>query len=131
MDSEVIKNEEGVTSERWFVTDAGKHAMQLYEIKLEQDRQKAEAEAECRRIREVQKQQQVAIEKETLELMDQYFKHLMELDAKLKEEWKHISTLGAKGNIDQYKWARMIALAKERNGLRESSYARRYQDPDW
>jgi signal transduction protein with GAF and PtsI domain len=105
--------------------------MQLYEIKLEQDRQKAEAEAECRRIREVQKQQQVAIEKETLELMDQYFKHLMELDAKLKEEWKHISTLGAKGNIDQYKWARMIALAKERNGLRESSYARRYQDPDW
>jgi hypothetical protein len=133
MDSEVIKNEEGVTSERWFVTDAGKHAMQLYEIKLEQDRQKAEAEAECRRIREVQKQQQVAIEKETLELMDAYYKHLLEVQAKLKEEWKHISTLGAKGNIDQYKWARMIALAKERNGLREPnrSYARRDQDPDW
>lgn len=138
MDSEVIKNEEGVTSERWYVTDAGKHAMQLFEIKLEQDRQKAEAEAECRRIREAQKQQQVEIERETLELLDKYYKNLKAKSAELHEEWKNITTVAAKGSIDPYKWRRMDALAKERNGMNDSNRsdgswvkARRDRDNDW
>jgi len=131
MDSEVIKNEEGVTSERWFVTDAGRHAMQLYEIKLEQDRKKAEAEEEVRRVREQWRQQQVAIEKETLELMDTYFKHLLEAHAKLKEEWKHITTVAAKGNIDQHKWQNMEAIARERNGLRRKTYDKYDDKYDW
>jgi hypothetical protein len=138
IDSEVIKNDEGVTSERWYVTDAGKHAMQLYEIKREQEKQKAEAEAECRRIRDEQKQQQVALEREALELLDQYYKRVKAMKQELEVDWKKITTVAAKGSIDQYKWPRMIALAKERNGMNESSRSNggwvkttHVRDDDW
>ena len=134
VDSEVIKNAEGVTSERWFVTDAGKHAMQLYEIKLEQDKQKREAEEECRRVREAFKAQREALEKETSELLDKYYKRCLELDKELKSDWDNITTVAAKANIDQYKWARLIGLAKHRNGLRVDdvrAYNPRRHDPDF
>jgi len=138
IDSEVIKSDEGVTSERWYVTEAGKHAMQLYEIKQEQDKKKAEAEAECRRIWEQQRQQQVALEKEALELLDQYYKRVKAMKEELEGEWKNITTVAAKGSIDQYKWSRMISLAKERNGMNEPNKwngswvnARRERDNDW
>lgn len=126
MDSEVITNEQGVSSERWFVTEAGRHAMNLYEIKREQDRKKAEAEAECRRIREVQRQQQIALEQETLELLTDYFMYKEAAKHEVNKRWNAATTAGAKANVDRVKFTNMMRLAQERAGVQN-----RRDDPDW
>lgn len=119
IDSEIIKNEEGVTSERWFVTDAGKHAMQLYEIKREQDRVKEEAEAEVRRIREAQKLQKMELAREVQDRLTDYNKFKTSVERKMRMEWADIITVATKAGIDKVQFRNMVLIAEQRNGVKK------------
>jgi hypothetical protein len=114
IDSEVIKNDEGVTSERWYVTDAGKHAMQLYEIKREQDRTKAEAEAECRRIRETLRLQQVESERKVQHLLFNYYAAKSSMGKILNGRWEEVMKAARIANLDSVKFNRMGLMAEEK-----------------
>jgi hypothetical protein len=114
IDSEVIKNDEGVTSERWYVTDAGKHAMQLYEIKLEQDKKKAEAEAECRRIREAMHLQQVELERKVQNLLYGYYAAKSSMGKMLNVRWEEVMKAARIANLDSVKFHRMGLMAEEK-----------------
>jgi hypothetical protein len=127
IDSEVIKNDEGVTSERWYVTEAGKHAMQLYEIKAEQDKKKAEAEAECRRIRETLRLQQVESERKVQNLLFNYYAAKSSMDRILKGRWEEVMKAARIANVDSVKFHRMGLMAEEK--LKEKKNLVR--DSDW
>jgi hypothetical protein len=112
IDSETITDAEGVTSERWYVTDAGRHAMKMYEIKQVQEQKAAEARAEIQRIREVQKQQQLDLERDALNNLTSYFIHKLQCQQELSREWAAI--IDRSSLMDGVKFANCVSIAKER-----------------
>jgi hypothetical protein len=114
IDSETITDAEGVTSERWHVTDAGRHSMKMYEVKQEQERKAAEARAEIDRIRREQEEQKVKLEKEMLESMTEYYLRKNEMQTELNTIWEGVMSIARAAHMDRVKFDRCKQLAKAR-----------------
>jgi single-stranded DNA-specific DHH superfamily exonuclease len=116
IDSEVIKDEQGTTSERWFVTDAGKHAMQLFDIKLEQDRKKEEAAAEINKIREAQRKQQAELTQAAEKAIIEYYMLYKKLTQVVNDKWRVTTKAAMHAGMDKSKFNRLCEIAKHQAG---------------
>jgi hypothetical protein len=138
MDSEVITDAEGVTSERWFVTDAGRHAMQLYEIKAEQERQKAEQREKTERLLREAREQQERAEREVLAKTAAYFAHKKKVEEELGVMWDEV-VKEVERVVPRGEYTYMLNAAKRMAGYPTSSgtnskygsYIDVRNDPQW
>jgi hypothetical protein len=121
MDSEVLTDTQGVTSERWFVTDAGKHAMKLYEIKAEQERQKAEQRAETQRILQEARDHKKRLEKEAFDKMVEYYATKKKLQEDLSLIWDEVSKAVGQAMIRKDEFPYMQRAAKVKAGVEQST----------
>ena len=119
MDSEVITDAQGVTSERWYVTDAGKHAMQIYQIKAIQEQQKAEARAETQRIIQEERLQRNNRMQETYAKLVTYYETRKKMVAELAELWDILVQSGRQIAMSKEEWHNMKCAAKLKAGVVE------------
>jgi hypothetical protein len=122
VDSEVIKNAEGVTSERWFVTDAGKHAMQLYEIKLEQEKQKEASRLEALRLIKEAEEKEKEVEQEVYKTLTAYYDLKLTYKDTLRAEWAKVTEAISKTKLPTYKFDKIHREVKIRAGFETPRY---------
>jgi hypothetical protein len=112
--SEVVTGANSGTGDRWFVTDAGKHAMKLYEIKLEQERKKEEAAEETLRIIAAQRQQRAEQEQLVINLLTNYYTVKQEHKKQITELWQGALEAGMRAGMDRDSFTRVMASVSKK-----------------